>query len=81
MIIPGSTLYVTSIWAIKVALVLFYKRIAARTKLQTVYNCLLGFLAVSWLVIFFDIVFQCYPIERKWSHVPSRKETPHPSRS
>ncbi|CAG8957029.1 hypothetical protein HYFRA_00012510 [Hymenoscyphus fraxineus] len=73
MIIPGSTLYVTSIWSVKVALVIFYKRIATGGKLQTVYNCLLGFLATSWLVLFFDIIFQCYPIERKWTGVKDPK--------
>ncbi|KAH8660722.1 hypothetical protein BGZ60DRAFT_566429 [Tricladium varicosporioides] len=72
MIIPGSVLYVTSLWAIKVALVIFYKRIAARTKLQTVYNVVLGFLAVSWLVIFFDIIFQCFPTNRKWTQDPNK---------
>ncbi|CAG8970959.1 hypothetical protein HYALB_00000940 [Hymenoscyphus albidus] len=73
MIVPGSTLYVTSIWSVKIALVIFYKRIAAERKLQTVYNCLLGFLAASWLVLFFDIIFQCYPIERKWTGVKDPK--------
>ena len=33
MIIPGSTLYITSLWSIKIALVVFYKRLAARTTL------------------------------------------------
>ncbi|KAL2060205.1 hypothetical protein VTL71DRAFT_9600 [Oculimacula yallundae] len=70
MIIPGSIAYVTSLWAIKIALVIFYKRIAARTKLQTVYNVVLGVLAVTWAVIFFDIIFLCYPIERKWKSNP-----------
>ncbi|CZR60635.1 related to integral membrane protein PTH11 [Phialocephala subalpina] len=67
MIVPGSILYVTSLWAIKVALVIFYKRIASRTTLQTVYNMVLGALGVTWAVIFFDIIFQCYPIDRKWT--------------
>ncbi|KAH7419711.1 hypothetical protein BKA64DRAFT_737854 [Cadophora sp. MPI-SDFR-AT-0126] len=71
MIIPGSIAYVTSLWAIKVALVIFYKRIAARTRLQTVYNVVLGGLAVTWAVIFFDIIFQCYPINRKWTTDPN----------
>ncbi|CZT05348.1 related to integral membrane protein PTH11 [Rhynchosporium agropyri] len=73
MIIPGSIAYVTSLWAIKVALVIFYKRIAARTRLQTVYNVVLGVLAVTWAVIFFDIIFQCYPIERKWTSDPNNQ--------
>ncbi|KAG4416297.1 hypothetical protein IFR04_010578 [Cadophora malorum] len=73
MIIPGSIAYVTSLWAIKVALVIFYKRIAARTRLQTVYNVVLGVLAVTWAVIFFDIIFQCYPIDRKWTTDPNNQ--------
>ncbi|KAI1344847.1 hypothetical protein F5Y15DRAFT_7277 [Xylariaceae sp. FL0016] len=71
MIVPGSVLYVTSLWAIKVALVLFYKTLAAPgTKLQTVYNYTLGFLAVAFLVIFFDILFQCFPYDKRWSSDP-----------
>ncbi|KAH7364734.1 hypothetical protein BKA65DRAFT_143859 [Rhexocercosporidium sp. MPI-PUGE-AT-0058] len=73
MIIPGSIAYVTSLWAIKIALVIFYKRIAARTRLQTVYNVVLGVLVVTWAVIFFDIIFQCYPIERKWTTDPEQQ--------
>ncbi|CZT02820.1 related to integral membrane protein PTH11 [Rhynchosporium graminicola] len=68
MIIPGSIAYVTSLWAIKVALVIFYKRIAARTRLQTVYNVVLGVLAVTWAVIFFDIIFQ-YQCSKKASDI------------
>ncbi|KAK0108534.1 hypothetical protein ONS95_003338 [Cadophora gregata] len=71
MIIPGSIAYVTSLWAIKVALVIFYKKIAARTRLQAVYNVILVVLGVTWAVIFFDIIFQCYPIERKWTTDPN----------
>ncbi|KAL5320402.1 hypothetical protein ACEPPN_011203 [Leptodophora sp. 'Broadleaf-Isolate-01'] len=76
MIIPGSIAYVTSLWAIKIALnakVIFYKRIAARTRLQTVYNVVLGVLVVTWAVIFFDIIFQCYPINRKWTTDPKKQ--------
>ena len=57
--------------------VIFYKRIAARTRLQTVYNVVLGVLAVTWAVIFFDIIFQCYPIDRKWTTDPNSKRTPN----
>jgi len=68
MIIPGSTLYVASLWAVKIALVLFYKRIAApRSTLQKVYNGALVALGVTFLVIFFDILFQCYPHDKRWS--------------
>ncbi|CAJ2507095.1 Uu.00g082810.m01.CDS01 [Anthostomella pinea] len=77
MIIPGSVLYVTSLWAIKVALVLFYRKLAApSTRLQIVYNATLGFLAASWLVIFFDIVFQCYPNDKRWSLDPDYQCNP-----
>ncbi|CAK48242.1 uncharacterized protein An11g00090 [Aspergillus niger] len=66
LIIPGSTLYVTSLWLIKASMVLFYKRLADRTKYQTIYNITLGVLAAAWLVLFFDIVFKCYPPDRQW---------------
>jgi hypothetical protein len=52
--------------------VIFYKKIAARTELQVVYNITLGFLGLPYTVIFFDIIFQCYPIERKWTTDPKR---------
>ncbi|KAK7424485.1 hypothetical protein QQX98_000450 [Neonectria punicea] len=72
MIVPGSILYVTSLWAIKVALVLFYKRLAAPgTKLQTIYSVTLGLLAASWAVIFFHIIFQCFPHDKRWSQDPT----------
>ncbi|KAF9880326.1 hypothetical protein CkaCkLH20_02280 [Colletotrichum karsti] len=72
MIVPGSILYVTSLWAIKVALVLFYKKIAApASKLQIVYNVAIGLLLASWATIFFHIIFQCYPHDKRWSQDPS----------
>lgn len=72
MIIPGSVLYVTSLWLIKFALVLFYKKLAAPgSGLQIAYNVTLGVLAVTWLVIFFDIIFQCFPNDKRWSTDPS----------
>ncbi|KAI9154855.1 hypothetical protein HJFPF1_07414 [Paramyrothecium foliicola] len=71
MIVPGSILYVTSLWAIKVALVLFYKRLAApATKLQVIYNVVLGFLAAAWTLIIFHIIFQCFPHSKRWSLDP-----------
>ncbi|KAH7035935.1 uncharacterized protein B0I36DRAFT_97951 [Microdochium trichocladiopsis] len=80
MIIPGSTLYVTSLWLIKLALVIFYKKIAAPgTKMQLAYNITLGFLVCSWLVIFFDIMFQCYPHDKRWSIDPSYQCDPKQS--
>ncbi|KAL4877959.1 hypothetical protein BJY04DRAFT_230234 [Aspergillus karnatakaensis] len=69
MIIPGSTLYVTSLWLIKASMVLFYKRLADRTRYQTVYNITLVVLGAMWLVLFFDIVFKCYPPKRQWESI------------
>ncbi|KAL2817638.1 hypothetical protein BJX63DRAFT_102974 [Aspergillus granulosus] len=66
MIIPGSTLYVTSLWLIKASMVVFYKRLADRTRYQIIYNITLGVLGATWLVLFFDIVFKCYPPDRQW---------------
>lgn len=74
MIVPGSVLYVSSLWAVKVALVLFYKRLAAPgSRLTTVYNLVLAGLAVTFLIIFFDILFQCYPYDKRWSSDPKCK--------
>lgn len=74
MIVPGSVLYVTSLWAVKFALVLFYKRLAAPgSRLITVYNLVLASLVVTFLVIFFDILFQCYPYDKRWSTNPNCK--------
>ncbi|KAF5024497.1 hypothetical protein F66182_3437 [Fusarium sp. NRRL 66182] len=71
MIVPGSILYVSSLWAIKIALVLFYKRLAAPgTKLQIIYNVTLGVLVVFWITIFFHIIFQCFPHDKRWSPDP-----------
>lgn len=72
MIVPGSTLYVTSLWAIKFALVFFYKSLAVRgSRLVLVYNIALAGLAVTYLVIFFDIMFQCFPHDKRWSQDPN----------
>lgn len=72
MIVPGSTLYVTSLWAIKFALVVFYKSLAAPgSRLVLVYNIALAGLAVTYLVIFFDIMFQCFPHDKRWSNDPN----------
>jgi hypothetical protein len=74
MIVPGSVLYVASLWAVKFALVLFYKRLAvAGSRLVLIYNVALGGLAVTFVVIFFDILFQCYPYDKRWSADPSCK--------
>ncbi|KAJ5512059.1 hypothetical protein N7463_001611, partial [Penicillium fimorum] len=82
MIIPGSTLYVTSLWLIKASMVIFYKRLADRTRYQIVYNVTLGLLAATWLVLFFDIVFKCYPVQRLWQAIlnPQLACPPEPSR-
>ncbi|KAJ1326872.1 alpha-methylacyl-CoA racemase [Microdochium nivale] len=71
MIVPGSTLYVTSLWLVKLALVIFYKKIAAPgTNMQVAYNVTLAFLLCSWLAIFLDILFQCFPHDKRWSQDP-----------
>jgi hypothetical protein len=71
MIVPGSTLYVSSLWAIKFALVFFYKSLAAPgSRLVQLYNAALAGLAVTYLVIFFDIIFQCFPHDKRWSMDP-----------
>ncbi|KAK8187165.1 hypothetical protein HDK77DRAFT_280131 [Phyllosticta capitalensis] len=69
LIYPGSLFYTLSLWLIKAALVIFYKRLAGTTYqyLQKLYNATLVWLAVSWLVIFFDTIFRCYPISRSWT--------------
>ncbi|KAK7545009.1 uncharacterized protein J3D65DRAFT_46371 [Phyllosticta citribraziliensis] len=69
LIYPGSLFYTLSLWLIKAALVIFYKRLAGTTYpyLQKLYNATLVWLAVSWLVILFDTIFRCYPLSRSWS--------------
>ncbi|KAK8106624.1 hypothetical protein PG999_009983 [Apiospora kogelbergensis] len=80
MIVPGSILYVTSLWAIKVALTLLYKKIAAPgTRIQVVYNIMLGWLSVTWLLIFFDIIFQCWPHDKRWLQNPDYECSPKAS--
>ncbi|KAE8418017.1 hypothetical protein BDV36DRAFT_295599 [Aspergillus pseudocaelatus] len=66
MIIPGSTLYVTSLWLIKAGMVCFYKRLADRTHYQRIYNVVLALLAATWLTIFLNIIFKCFPVDRIW---------------
>lgn len=66
MIIPGSIIYITSLWLIKAAMIIFYKRLADRTRYQTIYNIALGLLAATWATIFFHIIFKCYPPDRLW---------------
>jgi hypothetical protein len=81
MIVPGSILYVSSLWCIKFALVLFYKKLAAPgSKMQVAYNFALAGLAVTYTTIFFDILFQCYPYDKRWSHDPSYQCSPKASR-
>jgi len=81
MIVPGSVLYVSSLWSIKFALVLFYKKLAAPgSKMQVAYNFALAGLAVTYTTIFFDILFQCYPYDKRWSKDPSYQCSPKASR-
>ena len=61
----------SSLSAIKIALVLFYKRLAAPgTKLQITYNVAPGLLVIFWAVICFDIIFQCYFTTRDGRKIP-----------
>ncbi|KAF1966324.1 hypothetical protein BU23DRAFT_574141 [Bimuria novae-zelandiae CBS 107.79] len=77
MIVPGSILYVSSLWAVKFALVFFYKRLAVPgSRLILLYNIALGLLAATYLTIFVDIVFQCFPHSRRWSSNPKDKCDP-----
>ena len=46
--------------------VFFYKRLADRTRYQTIYNITFGLLAATWAVIFFHIIFKCFPPSRMW---------------
>ncbi|GJN72739.1 hypothetical protein PLICBS_006814 [Purpureocillium lilacinum] len=74
MIVPGSILYVSSLWAVKVAMVLFYKRLAApKSTLQLIYNVALGLLVLFWGVITLHIIFQCFPHDKRWSKDPAYK--------
>ncbi|OJD32994.1 uncharacterized protein BKCO1_3400098 [Diplodia corticola] len=75
LIYPGSTFYTLSLWLIKAGLVVFYKRLAGNgtdKRLQKIYNATLVWLVVSWLAIFFDTIFRCYPLSRTWSLDPSQ---------
>ncbi|KJK77131.1 hypothetical protein H634G_07552 [Metarhizium anisopliae BRIP 53293] len=77
MIVPGSILYVTSLWAVKIAMVLFYKKLAAPgTRLQLIYNIVLALLVAFWSTIFLNIIFQCYPHDKRWSTDPKYKCDP-----
>jgi hypothetical protein len=76
MIVPGSILYVSSLWAVKFALLFFYKRLAVPgSRLILLYNVALGGLVATFLVIFFDILFQCYPYDKRWSSDPTCEST------
>ncbi|KAL1625751.1 hypothetical protein SLS54_003223 [Diplodia seriata] len=74
LIYPGSIFYTLSLWLIKAGLVVFYKRLAGKTYryLQKLYNATLIWLVVSWLAIFLDTLFRCYPFDRTWSQDPNR---------
>ncbi|KAF1948452.1 hypothetical protein CC80DRAFT_459252 [Byssothecium circinans] len=77
MVIPGSTLYISSLWAIKFALIFFYKRLAAPgSRLCLVYNIALGIVTTMYLIIFFDIMFQCFPHNKRWSQDPNYQCNP-----
>ena len=46
--------------------VCFYKRLADRTHYQRIYNVVLALLAATWLTIFLNIIFKCFPVDRIW---------------
>ncbi|GAB1200669.1 hypothetical protein APSETT444_010044 [Aspergillus pseudonomiae] len=46
--------------------VCFYKRLADRTHYQRIYNIILALLAATWLTIFLNIIFKCFPVDRIW---------------
>lgn len=73
LIYPGSVFYSLSLWLIKAGLVVFYKRLAGRTYnyLQKMYDATLVMLVLTWLAIFFDTIFRCYPLSRTWSQDPN----------
>jgi hypothetical protein len=76
MIVPGSVLYVSSLWSIKFALVFFYKSLTIPgSRLSMVYNAALAGLVVTYLIIFFDIIFQCFPHDKRWSQDPNCERT------
>ncbi|KAF2761480.1 hypothetical protein EJ05DRAFT_265304 [Pseudovirgaria hyperparasitica] len=66
--IPGSILYISSLWAIKAALVIFYKSLTVSgSRLQRAYNVALIVLAITWTVLFLDIFLHCLPLDKRWS--------------
>ncbi|KAF2452134.1 hypothetical protein P171DRAFT_493824 [Karstenula rhodostoma CBS 690.94] len=74
MVVPASILYVSALWAVKFALVFFYKRLAAPgSRLVLLYNITLGGLVAMYLFIFFDSIFQCFPHDKQWSMDPKYK--------
>ncbi|KAI3324238.1 hypothetical protein HD806DRAFT_543637 [Xylariaceae sp. AK1471] len=62
----GYTILVT---AIKISILLSYKRIFGRLKFVSVHIYVLMALTFSWGIgVFFAVLFQCYPIEKVWNH-------------
>lgn len=73
-IVPGTTIYVTTLWCIKFALVFFYRALAAPgSHMVIVYNAALVGLAITYIILFFHIMFHCYPQSRRWNLDPNKR--------
>lgn len=42
-----------------------------------VYNAALVGLAITYIILFFHIMFHCYPQSRRWNLDPNSKPNPH----
>lgn len=77
MIVPGSILYVSSLWAVKVAMVLFYKRLAApKSTLQLIYNVALGLLVLFGASLHCTSSFSAFPTTRDGPRTQHVSATP-----
>ncbi|KAA8903279.1 hypothetical protein FN846DRAFT_908175 [Sphaerosporella brunnea] len=77
ILIPaGSSVYIISLWMVKLSLAVFYRRVASRTKLQTLYNILIAFLIATLCAVVGAIVFACFPVSRKYTTDPKKKCPP-----
>lgn len=74
MLLPSKLLYISAAWAIKSAVVLFY-RVVAPPGSRVVIMCyaVLGLLVVSWGGVFFFTLFGCRPWDRYWAGDLNRK--------
>ncbi|KAI5785858.1 hypothetical protein EDC01DRAFT_190470 [Geopyxis carbonaria] len=65
---PGSSIYILSLWLIKLSLVYFYKRLATRTNLQRMYNVAAAILVATGTFLVLLIVFGCWPVSKRWGN-------------